>query len=109
MVDQDTYEIKSAGSSPSGKIDSTAINLMSELGYDLSSHSSTSVHELSGDGIALLVSMGCGDACPTLPAKKRIDWKVADPKRMSLEDFRGIRDLIRSKVGRLFADIGNAW
>lgn len=105
MVDQDAYEIKSAGSSPFGKVDSRAINVMSELGYDLSSHSSTSVNELAGEEIALVVSMGCGDACPNLSAKKRIDWEVADPKRMSLEDFRRIRDLIKVKVETLFVDI----
>ena len=60
IFDQDTYEVKSAGSFPSGKVNPTAVKLMAELGYDMSSHTSISINELQHEEIEIMVSMGCG-------------------------------------------------
>ena len=108
IFSQDTYEIKSAGSLPSGKVNPTAVRLMNELGYDMSLHSSTSVNQLHQEEIEVMVSMGCGDACPNILAKEKIEWEIPDPKEMPLGDFRKIRDLIKDEVEELFKNLESA-
>ena len=95
------YQIEaySAGSKPSGKINPKAIAAMKELGYDLSAHSSKSLEEVKSYApFDTVVTMGCGDACPWMPAKKFIDWQIPDPREMNEEEFRKVRDLIQQKV-----------
>ena len=95
-------EAYSAGSNPSGKINPKAIQAMKEKNYDLNTHSSISIDEISPDiNFDFLVSMGCGDACPHVPAKKRIEWDIPDPKEKSPEEFNKVRDLIEDKVKEL--------
>lgn len=102
MVGKDTVDAYSAGSAPSGKINPKAIASMKELGYDLSAHHSTSLTEVKEYApFDAVVTMGCGDACPWMPAKQFIDWQIPDPKNMNEEDFRNIRDLIKEKVSSL--------
>lgn len=89
----------SAGSKPSGKINPKAIAAMKELGYDLSQHDSKSLEQIKSFALFdVVVTMGCGDACPWMPAKKFIDWNIPDPKEMNEDDFRKVRDLIKEKV-----------
>lgn len=96
----------SAGSKPSGKVNPKAIRAMSELGYDLSSHDSKSIDEVKKYApFDAVVTMGCGDACPWMPAKKHIDWQIPDPRNMEGEEFNKIRDVIRFKVAELLAVI----
>jgi protein-tyrosine-phosphatase len=97
----------SAGSKPSGKINPRAIQSMSRIGYDLSSHASTSTEELPQTDFDYLVTMGCGDACPYLPAKNRIDWNIPDPREMDEQAFDSVRDLIKEKVLKLLTQIEN--
>lgn len=95
-------EAYSAGSRPSGKINPKAIAAMKELGYDLSTHSSKSLQEVEPYApFDTVVTMGCGDACPWMPAKQFIDWQIPDPRDMNEEDFRKVRDLIGEKVKEL--------
>lgn len=92
-------ESYSAGSIPSGKINTKAIAAMKELGYDLSAHRSKSLEEVKQYApFDAVVTMGCGDACPWMPAKQFIDWDIPDPKEMNENDFRKVRDVIRGKV-----------
>lgn len=91
----------SAGSSPSGKINPKAIAAMKEMGYDLSTHQSKSINDIPFETYDYVITMGCGDSCPHLPAKKRIDWQIPDPKNMNENEFRKIRDLIAEKVKEL--------
>ncbi len=91
----------SAGSRPSGKVNPKAINAMKELGYDLSVHQSKSLDELPDVVFDYAVTMGCGDACPLVKAKHRIDWSIPDPRDMDEADFRKVRDLIGDKVKEL--------
>jgi len=98
-------EAFSAGSKPSGKVNPKAIEAMKELGYDLSTHSSKSLDDLSGEPFDAAVTMGCGDQCPNLKAKRREDWSIPDPKEMPPEKFRQVRDLIREKVESLLAEL----
>ena len=92
----------SAGSKPSGVINPKAIAAMKDLGYDLSSHSSKSLDEVKAEApFDAVVTMGCGDACPWMPAKQFIDWQIPDPRNMKEEDFRNVRNLIEQKVKEL--------
>lgn len=94
----DQIEAFSAGSRPSGKVNPRAIAAMAELNYDLSSHTSKSLDDLPPMEFDYVVTMGCGDACPFIPARNRLDWQIPDPRDMNPEDFRTVRDLIGSKV-----------
>lgn len=99
-------EAYSAGSKPSGKINPKAIASMKELGYDLSSHHSKSLDEVRPFApFDAVVTMGCGDACPWMPAKQFIDWQIPDPKEMDGEDFRKVRNQIKEKVKDLLQEL----
>ena len=95
-------EAYSAGSKPSGVVNPKAIAAMKNLGYDLSKHDSKSLEEVKQYApFDAVVTMGCGDACPWMPAKKFIDWQIPDPKHMDPQQFNNIRDLIEEKVKEL--------
>ena len=93
----DRVEALSAGSRPSGKINPRAVRFMAELGYDLSTHASKSLEDISGEFDAV-VTMGCGDSCPWVPARLRVDWNLADPKDMADAEYRAVRDDISARV-----------
>jgi protein-tyrosine-phosphatase len=98
MLSKDKVNAFSAGSRPSGRINPKAITAMKELGYDLTTHQSKSLGEIPNVEYEYAITMGCGDECPFVNAKHHIDWDIPDPKNMSEEEFRGIRDLIEEKV-----------
>ncbi len=95
----------SAGSKPSGRINPKAIAAMQELGYDLSTHASKGLESFSGRDVDVAVTMGCGDECPLVRAGQRVDWKIPDPRDMTPEQFREVRDLIERKVKDLLATL----
>lgn len=99
-------EAYSAGSRPSGIINPKAIAAMHELGYDLSSHLSKSLNEIPDVEYDFVATMGCGDACPMIRTKRQEDWNIPDPRDLSPEEFRHVRDLIESKVRHILAEIG---
>ena len=88
----------SAGSKPSGNINPKAIAAMKELWYNLKLHQSKSLDELPDVEFEYAVTMGCGDACPLVRAKHRVDWNIPDPREMDEAAFREVRNLIRDKV-----------
>ena len=77
--------------------DDRAIRFMAELGVDLTTHDSKSLDEIDGLFDAV-ITMGCGDSCPWVPARIREDWALPDPKHMADEDYRAVRDTISAKV-----------
>ena len=93
----------SAGSRPSGTVNPRAIRFMAERGIDLSVQKSKSLDELPAVHWDYVVTMGCGDACPHLPARQRLDWDLPDPKVMEDDAFRGVRDRIEALVVELIA------
>jgi len=95
-------EASSAGSAPSGVINPKAIRFMDEVGYDLSAHRSKSLDDVAGDFDAV-VTMGCGDSCPWVPARIREDWTLPDPKHMDDDGYRAVRDEIARRVDALLA------
>jgi arsenate reductase len=94
-------EAYSAGSRPSGKINPKAIASMKELGYDLSVHQSKSLNEVPDVLFDYAITMGCGDACPLVKARNRVDWNIPDPRDMDENEFRKVRDMISEKVKEL--------
>ena len=95
----------SAGSRPSGQINPKAQRFMAELGYDLSAQRSKSLDELAGLRFDAVITMGCGDACPWLPARRREDWALRDPRDLDDAGYRAVRDDIGARVRALLASL----
>lgn len=95
---KDHIESWSAGSRPSGKINETAIEVMKEHGIDISSHLSRGLPDLPDMKWDYVVTMGCGDICPFVPSKGRLDWDIPDPKGRSKEEVRDIGRQIENQV-----------
>ena len=98
-------EAHSAGSRPSGRVNPKAVEAMRELGYDLSTHTSKGLDAFNGTEVEVAVTMGCGDECPLVVAKRREDWQIPDPRDMTPDEFRGVRNLIEAKVKELLATL----
>ena len=102
----DRVHVQSAGSQPAGQLNPRVVEAMAELGLDLSEQFPK---PLTGDMVEstdVVVTMGCGDACPFYPGKRYEDWELNDPAQADLEGVRQIRDEIRSRVATLLRDIG---
>ena len=99
------FEAYSAGSQPSGEINPKAIAAMREIGYDLSKHKSKSLEEIPQVEYDFVATMGCGDACPFVRAKRREDWQIPDPKNLPPAEFNKIRDLIEQKVRNVLSTL----
>lgn len=106
MLGGDAVEAYSAGSKPSGMVNPKAIAAMQALGYDLSKHDSKSLQEVEQFApFDAVITMGCGDACPWMPAKTFIDWQIPDPKHMEPAEFNEVRDYIREKIRELLLQL----
>lgn len=100
----EAVEACSAGSAPSGRINPRATQFMAELGYDLAAHRSKSLDEVEG-AFDAVVTMGCGDRCPAVPARRREDWNLPDPKHLDDAGYRAVRDEIAARVRTLLASL----
>jgi protein-tyrosine-phosphatase len=98
-------EAFSAGSRPSGRINPRAVEAMKEVGYDLTSHTSKGLDEFNGQEFDAAVTMGCGGECPLVLARRRLEWQIPDPRDMAPDQFRGVRNLIETKVQELIATL----
>ncbi|MFG1912343.1 arsenate reductase ArsC [Kribbella sp. NPDC048928] len=101
----DQVEVRSAGSEPADQINPVAVEAMREFGIDLTG---TTPHLLSTDDVQasdVVITMGCGDACPFYPGKRYEDWKLTDPAGQPIEVVRQVRDEIRDQVEKLLADL----
>ena len=102
----DGVEAASSGSRPSGRVNPQAVDYMREVGYDLTTHTSKSLDQFNAQDVEVAVTMGCGDECPLVTAKRREEWQIPDPKEMPPEQYREVRDLIERKVSELLASLG---
>ncbi len=100
-INDPRFEIFSAGSKPSGVVNPIAIKVMGELGIDISRNKSKGFLDLPKKKFDYVVTMGCQDVCPFVPANNEIDWKLEDPKGKDLDAVRIIRDEISLKVRNL--------
>jgi arsenate reductase (thioredoxin) len=98
----------SAGSKPSGIVNPKAIAALKDRGIDISANKSKAISYFPAEGWHYVVTMGCGDACPFVPAKARLDWQIPDPKHMEKEEFSKVVDLIEEKVRGLLDEARRA-
>ena len=99
-------EAGSAGSRPSGHLDSRAVAAMRERGYNLTAHRSKGLTEIGSTPWDWVVTLGCGDACPWVPAEHREDWPLPDPGDLSPPAFDRLCDDIEGRVRDLLARLG---
>ena len=98
-------EAHSAGSRPAGPVNPRAVAFMREVGYDLTAHRSKALSDLPAGEYEVAVTMGCGDGCPMVRARRREEWAIPDPKHLSGDEFRAVRDLIAQKVKGLLGTL----
>jgi arsenate reductase len=91
----------SAGTNPGDRVHPVVVEVMKEVGIDLSEAKPQKLTAELAQGAELLVTMGCGDECPYIPGLRRADWPLQDPKGLPIEEVRTIREAIRSHVLRL--------
>jgi protein-tyrosine-phosphatase len=101
----DLVESSSPGSRPSGKVNPKAVESMSEVGYDRTTHQSKGLDQFNGEWFEVVVTKGCGDECPLVHAKRREEWQIPEPSNLPDDEFRRVRDLIQSKVIRLLQSL----
>ncbi len=104
----DRVEVLSAGSEPKDEINPVAVAAMAEEGIDIAGNAPK---VLTVDAVResdVVITMGCGDACPIFPGKRYEDWELEDPAGKELETVRRVRDDIRSRVEALIAEIAPA-
>jgi arsenate reductase len=101
----DAVEVRSAGSAPAERINPVAVAAMAEAGIDITGNIPALLEYDDAYAADVIVTMGCGDACPVFPGKRYEDWKLDDPAGQGIEAVRPIRDEIRRRVGALLADL----
>ena len=98
-------QVLSAGSAPKESINPIAVQVMAEVGIDISSSHPKILTDSAVQESDVVITMGCGDACKFYPGKRYEDWKLDDPAGQTLEKVRQIRDQIESKVTQLLSEI----
>lgn len=98
-------EVFCAGSRPAGAVNPRAIAFMSERGVDIAANASKPLGAFVDQSFDAVVTMGCGDACPWVPARRREDWALPDPKHLPDAEFRAVRDEIERRVVQLLAQL----
>jgi arsenate reductase len=106
LVDRTRAEAVSAGTQPGERVHPVVIDVLNEVGINLSGRKPQLLAESLASDANLLVTMGCGDECPVVPGLKREDWPLQDPKDQPIEVVRQIRDDIKSRVTALVTSRG---
>jgi arsenate reductase len=101
FAQQAGHEARSAGSRPEAHLHLEVVEAMAELGLDLSGRLPKGITQEDAEWADVIVTMGCGDACPVLPTQTRLDWELRDPIGLPLDEVRAIRDEIRGLVEAL--------
>jgi arsenate reductase (thioredoxin) len=95
------HDARSAGSAPAARVHPEVVEVMGELGIDLAGRVPRGLERADVEWAGLVVTMGCGDACPVLPGKRYLDWELADPAGLPMDEVRAVRDEIASRVNEL--------
>jgi protein-tyrosine-phosphatase len=98
--------VRSAGSEPASEIHPNVRAAMAEMGIDLSRETPRLLGDADAHESDVIVTMGCGDACPVYPGKRYVDWEIEDPAGKSVADARRIRGVIRLRVEALLRELG---
>ncbi|WP_422117056.1 arsenate reductase ArsC [Brachybacterium sp. UNK5269] len=101
----DRIEVRSAGSAPADSINPAAVAAMAEVGIDISDQTPKILTPDSVQASDVVITMGCGDACPYYPGKRYEDWKLEDPAGKGIDEVRPVRDEIRVRVEELIASL----
>ncbi|HEU4948800.1 MAG TPA: arsenate reductase ArsC [Kribbella sp.] len=101
----DRVEVRSAGSQPADQINTVAVEAMREVGIDITGAVPQLLEYETAQTSDVIVTMGCGDACPVFPGKRYEDWELTDPAGQPLEVVRTVRDDIRGRVEKLVAEL----
>ncbi len=104
-LSQGRIEVRSAGSAPGERVNPSAVQAMAEDGIDLSRETPKVLTVEAVRASDVVITMGCGDACPVFPGKRYEDWVLEDPAGKGVESVRPIRDEIRQRVEGLIADL----
>ena len=102
------HEAESAGTTPAERVHPEVVEVMNELGLDVSGQVPKKLTREMAERADVVVTMGCGDACPYIPGRRYVDWDLADPKGRPLDEVRATRDLIVRKVSELAAELDRA-
>ncbi|GAA1207756.1 arsenate reductase ArsC [Microbacterium maritypicum] len=101
----DRIEVRSAGSMPADQINPTAVEAMAELGIDITAEQPKVLTTEAVQASDVVITMGCGDACPFFPGKRYEDWKLDDPAGQGIDAVRPIRDDIRVRIEQLVSEL----
>jgi arsenate reductase len=99
------HEARSAGTTPGERVHPEVVDVMNELGIDLSDRQPTKLEREQAEWADVVVTMGCGDQCPVIPGKRYLDWELEDPKEQPIETVRETRDEIARRVRQLLAEL----
>ena len=101
----DRVRVRSAGSEPADRLNPAVVEAMREIGIDISAERPKALDDAMAREADVVITMGCGDACPVYPGKRYEDWELVDPSGKDLDAVRGIRDEISTRVDRLLEAI----
>ena len=99
------HEAESAGTEPAERVHPEVVEVMHEIGIDLSGRTPRKLTQEDGEWADVVVTMGCGDACPYIPGKRYVDWDLPDPKSLPLGEVRALRDDIAQRTEALAAEL----
>jgi arsenate reductase len=102
------HESQSAGTEPGERVHPEVVDVMNEVGIDLSTRKPHNLTNEMGEWADVVVTMGCGDACPYIPGKRYLDWSLPDPKGRPLGEVRALRDDIERRVVELVCELDQA-
>ena len=102
----DTVEVRSAGSEPADQINPVAVEAMREVGIDITANTPRKLDWDTAGASDVIITMGCGDACPVFPGKRYEDWTLDDPAGQGIDAVRPIRDEIGQRVRTLLVSLG---
>src|SRR3954468_4535662 len=102
----DSVEVRSAGSLPGDQVNSAAVQAMAEVGINIAGQQPTRLTTDAVEASDVVITMGCGDACPVFPGKRYLDWALEDPAGKGVESVRPIRDEIETRVRGLLDELG---
>ena len=101
LYEQRGGEARSAGSQPAAELHEAVVEALDEVGIDVSRRTPRALTREDVEWADLVVTMGCGDACPVLPGKEYVDWNLPDPAGLCLEEVRELRSVIEQRVASL--------
>ena len=100
------HEARSAGSAPAERVHPEVVEVLRERGVDLSGRTPRGLDRADVEWADLVVTMGCGDACPVLPGKRYVDWELDDPAGRPMDEVRALRDEIERRIAGLVQELG---